>query len=74
MLIIFKSKLNIHSQCSEMVHHNFLNIDVLKSVRVIDQLSFILNSVLIFLKSASPPSIGSRTNIIDSLWLNSSAD
>jgi len=37
----------MNSNCAEMVYHNFFNINVFESVRVIDKLRLILYSFLV---------------------------
>jgi hypothetical protein len=74
VLIVLKSELNIYSESSEMIDNYFFNIDVFKCVRVIDKLSLVFNSVLIFLEGGGSSSVGPRTHIIDSFGLNSSTD
>ena len=57
-----------------MINHYLFDIDIFKSVRIINKLGLVFDSILIFLESIRSSSVGSRTNIVDSLGIHSSTD
>lgn len=74
VLIKLKSKFNMNSNCPEVVNHNLLNVDVLKSVRIVDELSLVIKPILIFLKGVSSPSVWARTDIVNSIGRDTAID
>lgn len=57
-----------------MVDHYFLNVDVLKSIRVADQLSLIVDPFLVGFKRVSSSSVRAWTHVMDSFWCNASCN
>lgn len=73
-LIELKSQFYMDSNCPQMINHYLLHIDVLKSARVVDQLGLVIDSFLIRFEGLCSSSVGAWTDVVDSLWGNSSSD
>lgn len=69
-----KAQLYIDSNRSQLAYYLFLDIRILKGIRVINQDWIIFNPILVRLEIIRSSSDRSRYHIIDSLWINSSWD
>lgn len=57
VLVKLESKLDMNSDGPEVVDHDLLDVDVLESVGVVDELSFVVESILIFFEGKSSSSV-----------------
>lgn len=57
VLVKLESKLDMNSNGPEVVDHDLLDVDVLESVGVVDELSFVVESILIFFEGKSSSSV-----------------
>ena len=59
---------------SQVINNFFFNKRIFKSVRIVDKLSLVFKSILIFFKIGSSSSTRSRADIVNSLRIDSSTD
>ena len=71
-LIEFKSKLDINSDGSQVIYDNLLDINVFKSIGIVNELGLVLDSLLIRFEVLSSSAIWAWRNVIDSLRRNTS--
>lgn len=62
---------HVHSNVPQVVNDYLLNIQVLESIWIVDQLRFIFYSLLIWFELLSSTTIASWAHIVYSLWSNS---
>ena len=59
---------------SQVINYFFFNKRIFKGIRIVDKLSLVFKSILIFFKIGSSSSTRSRADIVNSLRIDSSTD